>query len=460
MQLSTIVSEDKEGMFMKIRSCGFSIVLILIIILNNLGIIGVDESNIGEYVSSDASTVANFIEDNFDSFVNEYKNTTNETWNASSIEKRLSIVIDECGDVYDGVFLDFDGDNGYAVVGKDYEMLDFSTIGESPFKDISSAVYYYSASTGYSYLNGNSYLSIDESNNAEEDFFIETENSKHYNGQEENAKGCGKIHDTDLYVKDRYGSGWTLCSNKTKSLPMTGYTQWNMSCYRKYSIENDKLSSTTWSEGNCWVISAYNVLQYMAENKWTNMPKRSNTVSYTPLADEPYIYSKYFDSNGNNKTKLLYYNGGKSSIHEYFLVDKVLSFPKLYTEIRKHVNAKYKKIESGSIYRTSEIIEYIANKYNHKTDAQEHISWKSYADTSTKKISDGYPLLWSTSNDTYGSHTMAVCGYKYYKKTSGWWIFKTTSYKLFYELRDGHSSSPRFYDISGHVGFSAIISLE
>lgn len=35
-----------------------------------------------------------------------------------------------------------------------------------------------------------------------------------------------------------------------------------------------------------------------------------------------------------------------------------------------------------------------------------------------------------------------------------------TSYKLFYELRDGHSTDPRFYDISGHVGFSAIIYLD
>ena len=135
-------------------------------------------------------------------------------------------------------------------------------------------------------------------------------------------------------------------------------------------------------------------------------------------------------------------------------------FPKLYTTVRKHVNSKYKKIESGSIFNTSEIIEYTAKYYGYKVNAKEHVAWGIYADTATRKIDSGYPLLWSTSSGTYNSHTMAVCGYKYYSKTSGWWIFKVTNYKLFYELRDGHSTAPRFFDISGHVGFSAIISLE
>lgn len=74
----------------------------------------------------------------------------------------------------------------------------------------------------------------------------------------------------------------------------------------------------------------------MADNHWKDMLQQTDMVTYTPSKDEPNIYSKYFDSKGNNKS----------------------------------------------------------------------------------------------------------------------------SYKLFYGLRDGHSADPRFYDISGHVGFSAIISLD
>ena len=113
----------------------------------------------------------------------------------------------------------------------------------------------------------------------------------------------------------------------------------------------------------------------------------------------------------------MYYNNKKSSVHEYFLVGNTRRFPELYTTVRKHVDSKYKHVnDGGSIYNTSEIIEYTAKYYNHKVNAKEHVSWGLYADKGTKKLDNNYPLLWSTSSGTYGSHTMAVCGYKYYSK--------------------------------------------
>ncbi|MDE7297137.1 MAG: hypothetical protein K2N84_07735 [Clostridia bacterium] len=426
--------------------------------LGTMGVSDVNESNIENYIASDSAAVADFIEENFEKFVDEYNMATDDSWDANYIENRFPITIDACGNVYEGVFMDFDNDNGYAVIGCDYEFLDFVTLGASPYADIKSEEYYYSSATGYYYLCKDEYLSVDVDNNAEEDYFYENDNAKHYDGQEKDKKGCGKIIDTDLYVKDKYGSGWSLGNHA--SLPMRGYTQWDLSCYRKHIIEKDTLSSSTSSEGNCWAVSAYNVLQYMADTKWTDMPQQTDIANYTPSTDEPKIYSKYFDSTGKNKTKLLYYNNKKSSTNEWFLVSYSRSFPELYTIVRKHVNDKYKKIESGSIYNTSEIIEYTAKYYKHNVNAKEHVAWGGYANAATKKLDDGYPLLWSTSSGTYGSHTMAVCGYKYYTKTSGWWIFKSTKYKLFFELRDGHSTAPRFFDLSGHVGFSAIISLE
>ena len=71
----------------------------------------------------------------------------------------------------------------------------------------------------------------------------------------------------------------------------------------------------------------------------------------------------------------------------------------------------------------------------------------------------GDVFIWSTSNDTYGSHTMAGCGYRLYSRRAGFWIFTHDEYKLFFELRDGHSDEPRYYDVQGHVGLSAIIFL-
>lgn len=55
---------------------------------------------------------------------------------------------------------------------------------------------------------------------------------------------------------------------------------------------------------------------------------------------------------------------------------------------------------------------------------------------------------------------MAVCGYRFYTKTTGWWIFKTKETKALFEIKDGWSEDSRFYDVSGHTGFSAIATLE
>ena len=370
------------------------------------------------------------------------------------IENRETITIDDCGTKYEGVFLDFDSDNGYAVVGNDYELLDIATEGYSPFHNLKCDSLFYSVTTGYYYLLGYEYLSVNADNNSDDNFFYNNLNTQHYDGQEKDKTGCGKIEDTDKYVNSRYGSGWS--KGKSCSLHMQGYSQSNLSCYRHNKIDGNTISP--YSEGNCWVVSAYTVLQYLADTKWTNMPSNLTYTNYYPISSEPNIYSLYYDQNGNNISKTINNNG--LCAYEYELKNNSLWCPELYTDVRKHINDKYKKCNSGTIYETSEIIEYVANQYGYHVDAKEHVFWPMYVNEGIKKLDSGSPLLWSTSNCTYNSHTMAVCGYKYYSKTTGWWIFKTTQYKVFYEIRDGHTELPRFFDMTGHVGFGAIISLE
>lgn len=146
----------------KIMCGGFSIIPIIAGVLNSSGIKGVDEKNIVEYLKGDNVSVSDFIENNTLQFVEEYnkylasenlsseelssnelqkdetsmQEQTIELWNATCIENRFEITINECGDEYVGTFLDFDGDNGYAVVGNDYNFLDFLTKGESPYAEI------------------------------------------------------------------------------------------------------------------------------------------------------------------------------------------------------------------------------------------------------------------------------------------------------------------------------------
>ncbi|MBQ2717538.1 MAG: hypothetical protein IJF75_02930 [Clostridia bacterium] len=437
-----------------------SILTIIIAILFSNGISNVNNNNVQDYVNSDPASVCEFIDDNFNKFVDEYNNMASkeklEIWDAKFIENQFEIDINECGKEYKGIFLDFDADNGYAIIGNDYTFLDFVTDGVSPYEGIETDKYYFSTASGYMYYKDNICFGVNESNNADSSYIYDNITGQSYNGQEEGEIGCGKIKDPYLYVNDKYGSGWVLSSSR--SLDMIGYTQDELTCYLENEIEDDLCN--VYTEANCWVVSAYNVLQYMADNYWTRMPKNYKYSLYYPSISEPRIYSLYYDSNGNNKTKLLRYNNNSQSVYQTHLKRNVFSFPKLYNETREFVNSKFGKINDGSIWNTSTIIESMANKYGYHVNSVEYVAWVAHADSATKKIDQGYPLLWSTLNGTYDSHTMAVCGYNYYSRTSGWWIFKTTKYKLFYAIKDGHATETRYYDMSGHVGFSAIIALE
>lgn len=130
-------------------------------------------------------------------------------WNATCIENRFEITINECGDEYVGTFLDFDDDNGYAVVGNDYNFLDFVTKGESPYAEIKSESYYFSAVGGYFYMQDGEYLNVIEENNTDDSFVYDCVMSKTYDGQESEQTVCGKIVEPDKYVNAKYGGGWS-----------------------------------------------------------------------------------------------------------------------------------------------------------------------------------------------------------------------------------------------------------
>lgn len=79
-----------------------------------------------------ASETAAFIYDNFSLFqANMCKVCPSfSSFNASSIEKTSPVHILEKNE--NGVLLDFDSDNGFALVGQNYEIFNFSPTGEPP----------------------------------------------------------------------------------------------------------------------------------------------------------------------------------------------------------------------------------------------------------------------------------------------------------------------------------------
>ena len=412
-------------------------------------------------IDIDKNDVLLFVQNNLSNVALEYNKKYGDDWEPSYVENSFEININDCGRDTDGFFLDFDSDNGYAVVGDNYTLYDFQTSGASPFANISSNSYLYSSSYGYFYFVGDEYLSVKDVNNQNINLLNNQPAGEHYAGQPDGSSGCGDIDSPRDYVYDKYGSGWAL--DKHKSLKMDGYLQYGLSCYFKHKIEKNKTTGAesveTYSEGNCWFISALNVLRYMQQTKWTRMPSKSMTLPYTPSFAEPNLYSKFYDESGNNKTKKLYYNNGASWVYERFVGQSTFTFERLYIDIRNLINEKYKKVDGGIINETSAIIERIAKKYDYTVNAQEYSAWSSHVDEVANKIDSSIPSLWSTSCDTYGSHTMAVCGYRYYTRTTGWWVFQKKETKVLFEIRDGWSNEPKFFDMSGYQGFAALVTL-
>lgn len=453
----------------KCQCSSFSIVFLLLNMFFQNGQGTKDDFKVASSEKISSFEVANFINNNFDDFVSNYNEYCNAKWNATYIEKMFEITISDCGKMLDGFFLDFDSKNGYAVVADNFTIYDISIAGESPFLNIESNKYEYISSKGYYYLQGEKYLSVEPVNDQTISEFEHTFYGKHYKGQGSDSVGCGDIINPDAYVQDKYGNGWLLEDHK--SLSMTGYSQYNLSCYIENRIEKDKTTGADTvrqiSEGNCWFISAYNVLKYLAGSHLLKMMNASAKVmNYNPAVEEPNLYSKYFDANGNNKTKKLYYDNKTKYVYQHVLRPEkqyspnyIYNYDEIYVQIRHLADTKFKKVDGGTISESCSVIERIAEKYGYNIDAVEDFIWGEMINNVVSSINNYIPSLWSTSCNTYGSHTMAVCGYRHYTKTTGWWIFQQKETKTFFEIRDGWTTDPRYFDVSDYIGFAAIATI-
>lgn len=116
----------------------------------------------------------------------EYNAASGGKWKATKVEDKFAITVKKKGKKEEtGVFMDFDNDNGYAVMGEDYKLYDLQTSGESPYKGKTFDACSYSVKGEYFYTQGELTLSVNNENNGEESFiYEETQDGKHYEGQD------------------------------------------------------------------------------------------------------------------------------------------------------------------------------------------------------------------------------------------------------------------------------------
>lgn len=436
-----------------------------------------NSATISSNIVKTASDAANFICHNFDNFVYETNKNLECNWKAKSITDMHPILIDDTVKQYEGYFLDFDSTNGYAVIGEDYTFLDFQTTGYSPYKDTIGDIYpenqCYSTISGYLYLNDGEYVSV-ENNKDEIEYYLNTTGCNYNDIYEDNYSGCDHIKNTDLYISNKYGDDWVLCDHKSLLPKQEKYNnQSDLSCYKSNRLINNNLSS--YSEGNCWFVSAYNVLQSLADATgdykktvnafrkiyYSNMPKSNDTINYIPSVDEPKMYYKFYDEEGNNKTDIVATING-TIYYSRVLRNGPITFPKLYKNVRQYVIDRWNKIDSGTIYNTADIINEIGARYGYEFKAKGTVLMGIYGNRGIYSIRNNLPFAFCTarvSNSNYKDHIMAGIGFKSYNQTWKWWIFKYTKYVYLYELIDGHYDTPLFLDLTAFTGFGGIVTL-
>lgn len=417
--------------------CCLSLFQILVLLLSSQNGVIINENNVQTYLSPDCFSVYEYIDNNFAYFVSEYNRmvTDNNYFKASYIEKHFDILVNVDGSNQKGIFIDFDNSNGYALLIDNYEFLDFQIIGESPYYNIDLKYKHVYTNNNYYYIDENGeILSTDGETNFNENL---TYKEPIYPGQD--SEGCGAIIDIDSYFTSLYGTGYIIekgCSVECNKV----YSQSDLSCYLNFFDNGRKF----YSEGNCWLVSAYNVLQLFKKHS-DKMPSITETIEYKPNHEEFATYLKYFYGDGTHKYPLVGNNK-----YEYDLSHNC-NFPKLYAEMRKYsLNTLNLDIEDGqSFYTSSYLVTSMARKYDLDIFSKSYLLWKAYAYILTKNLDDGYPLLFSTAFGTYGSHLMTVIGYRIYSKKRRIFLwFTTTERHLFFKLNDGWHNRYVYYDVS------------
>lgn len=411
---------------LKLRCSGFSIVLLLVAVLGATGIEDVTENNIENYLERDCESVSDFIKDNLSTFADKYNEATEEEWKVSFVEDRKSVIDIDSEEKY--IYLDFNDDNGYAIVGNDYNFLDFSTTGDLSYTKTVD-VLYWSSYDGFVYNENGEYLRYDTSYLTEDDL---NEYTFKYDGKAASkyAGGSDVINNIPEYLKSRYGGAWYYDSKGSKSL--INYTDVYQNDYAIYDN----------SEGNCTLSAYFGIFQYLRDNKnFKNLPTGNVIV----------------DTSGDS------FSDGHTVTNT--------SVPEIYAKIRENAMNYDYTVESN--WWTSTTMARWGNEslasMGYKSDWNKayiymYLTW-TFNNQVVKNINAGYPVMWNQARENYKNHSMVVKGYKTYKKDHKIWFIRWSESKHFMEMNDNWRSTgaTTYIDFDGyafdliHEGFGTFV---
>lgn len=378
--------------------------------------------------------IVEFMNQNFNVFVNKYNEFHEEDLNATKLLRTRSLVLEE---EIPGYYFDFD--YGYMVASEDYEIYLISNYDLSFEEELflTDDVLYFTGTAFYD-ENGFEYGVLNE-NFLLTDVNADTKATTKSSSISDDLDGYITNSQIDSYIS-KYYSGYNVVSENY--IHYYDYiSQFDTSVYVKYS------DGYVYSEGNCVINATFSILH--------NMGKKDRDRDF-------YHTDYYIDYTGSNLTHdvhySLTYNGRKANDLQRSgapnASKKALKvMPDLYMRLRERAISSYRYDEVAGMdgsYAKNLAMD-VDGWYGYNTiffETNDFNTVKSLVDSNIPSV------VGTTGSIDYGNHSMAVNGYIKLEKTSGWWIFTSTDTKWILAVDDGHQNSctngneskRRFYD--------------
>lgn len=339
--------------------------------------------------------------------------------------KFYDIEIIEVDSVINGVYIDFNGHNGYVIVGNNLTVYEFEVSGKSINDEVMKSDLRYDVLSGIYY----------------EGFEYDYDNQlPMFNGYDQSLNGVdtnGTIYNLSDYVEDEYGSSYVL-HESVNATTRSGESQSDLSVYRKENYNSSGTLISLSSEGNCGLVAPYTLLKfYKYEEGYTGLPYGIATYPYDPSAEETDLYNSKVAEGGYR-------------IYDTEQGYAQRSFSPLYVEARQEAIDMNGSTEGLTVWESRDILNNVMDNHGYTTNFKIIEIWSM--NTVTSRIDNGEAILWSTLGSAYGNHTMFVAGYDIYVKETRILFVTYRTYKDFFEIRDGWSTSPRYYDFNGING--------
>ena len=390
----------------------------------------------------DTQNVAAFIQNNLETFVqkyNESREDESEYLHATGVEriKIVNLIEDENY----GAYIDFDGDNGYAVVTGDYTVYDLQTEGDLSYLDDEEEVYY--AYEKFYRMDENGAMQ----SFAEADPLPSSDEQPVYVGSAGTEGGV--ITDLNAYVNANYPE-YTYEGNQFggNKIAFNYYAQEDLSYYLYNCCDEDGniLNYAPQGEKNCALAAMYNIFKSWGQYGKINVPY-STTLNLSGSIENDPLYSTYAN-------KVVYVENDYSNHGLWYVATGNLrAMPAVYDKLRSY--AVSSSFFGVNIYEPNKglladnvptVMELTADYYDPGANVfMYHTVNEANALMSIKKGKAAYLSL--HDDPTYINHGVAIIDYHYYTHTSGWWIFKTVDEIFILEIANGRSNSPTYYDI-------------